>query len=62
MSLVPVDIRQFKENKKINYRFRPKKAQFLLNWNNVISKIRWNVVLLFGGGLALAESTQVQSF
>ena len=58
MSLVPVDFRQFKEDRKTNHRFRPKQVKFLLNWNSVISKVRWNVILLFGGGLALAESTQ----
>ena len=59
MSLVPVDLRQFKDDRKTNHRFRQKKFEFLLNWNNVIRRLPWNVILLFGGGLALAESTQV---
>lgn len=57
MSLVPVDLRQFKNDRKTNPRFRPKHARFLLNWNSVIKKLQWPVVLLFGGGLALADGT-----
>ena len=60
MSLVPVDLRQFKDDRKTNHRFRQKKFEYLLNWNNVIRKLPWNVILLFGGGLALAEATQVR--
>lgn len=59
MSLVPVDLRQFKDDRKTNHRFRQKKFEYLLNWNRVIRKLPWNVILLFGGGLALAEATQV---
>jgi di/tricarboxylate transporter len=53
MFLIPANLEQFHEENP------PKKIKTILDWQTVHQKMPWGVIILLGGGFALAEGTQV---
>lgn len=53
MCMIPASMSQFREQNP------SKKVKHLLDWNIIQSRMAWGVVILLGGGFALADGTEV---
>ncbi len=53
MFIVPANLKQFYDENE------PKKMKTLLDWQTVQRRMPWGVILLLGGGFALADGIKV---